>query len=99
MISVMPPVDTSFTVFTEVRERVTEPAVTVPENVSGPITMVPSGLTPNWEAKPGLGLFSMCPSETMPPSGRGRARPPHTPFDPVAGLPDAQRGPHGKDRL
>lgn len=53
------------------RERAGRGAmVIVPEKVSGPITMVPSGLTPNWDAKPGLGLLSMCPSETTPPSGR-----------------------------
>lgn len=58
MTSVMPPDAMSFTVFTEVSARIAEPAVIVPEKVSGPMTMVPSGLTPNWEAKPGLGLFS-----------------------------------------
>lgn len=70
MTSVMPPDVTSFTVFTEVSARVAAPAVIVPEKVCGPITMVPSGLTPSWESKPGLGLFSRRPSVMMPPSGR-----------------------------
>ncbi len=70
MTSVMPPEATSFTVFTEVSAWFAEPAVIVPEKVSGPITMVPSGFTPSWEAKPGSGLFSSRPSVMMPPSGR-----------------------------
>ena len=66
----MPPVATSLTVLTEVSGWVAAPAVIVPEKVSGPITTVPSGLTPNCEAKPGLGDFSSRPSVMTPPSGR-----------------------------
>ncbi len=42
----------------------------LPLNVSGPITIEPSGLTPSWDAKPGLGVFIRTPPLITPPSGR-----------------------------